>query len=190
MSWKLPRHTNHILASRHYLGPTQRGIAWHDPFGIIVIASPTSRRLPLQWLELVRWCITSEEKNAGSRQWGSFIRALKLMRPDVTTIVSYSDPSMGHTGALYRACNWLWAPTWHRFRQPPTGNGSWSNAEHQAVKDRWVYLLRDDTTRVALLEMQDESILKRYPWARYSEPRGVPFRLAQEVLPLGSGVDV
>ena len=37
----------------------------------------------------------------------------------VSTVVSYSDPSAGHTGSLYRACNWIWAPTWLRLRPPP-----------------------------------------------------------------------
>ena len=55
--------------------------------------------------------------------------------PRCTTIVSYSDPSVGHTGALYRACNWLWAPTWHRLQPPPTGCGSWDGKKRSSPKD-------------------------------------------------------
>ena len=38
--------------------------------GVMVLAKPTSRRLPQDgtWLELVRWCITGP-KNSGSTQW-------------------------------------------------------------------------------------------------------------------------
>jgi hypothetical protein len=179
MSWTRLEAVAHILAARHYLGPSRRGIAWRDRFGVIVVASPTSRRLPQGWLELARWCITSDEKNAGSRQWGRFVRAIRLLRPDCTTIVSYSDPSVGHTGALYRACNWRWAPTWHRLRPPPTGNGAWKAGRGQSVKDRWVFPLRPDPERADALAVKDNSILRLIPDALYREPAGVPFKLAR-----------
>lgn len=165
-----------VLRERHYLGEVTRGVAWHDEFGVIVVAKPTARRLPGHWLELVRWCITSEQPNAGSRQWARFVRALREQRPDVTTIVSYSDPSVGHTGALYRACNWWLAPTWHRLRPPPSGNGKWKSDEQQSVKDRWVFAMRRETTRVSFLRARDESILRRKPWAVYREPGGADFK--------------
>jgi hypothetical protein len=112
---------NPVLARDHYLGPINRGFAWADEFGVLVLANPSARFLPQQrWLELVRWCLVGE-KNGGSRQWARVSRWLRKDRPDVTTVVSYSDPSVGHTGALYKACNWRWAPTWHRLRPPPLG---------------------------------------------------------------------
>lgn len=174
MTWTSTRSVVPILNEHHYLGSVRRGVAWHDEFGVIVIAAPTSRRLPLEWVELVRWCITSREKNGGSRQWSRFTKALKKVRPDLTTIVSYSDPTVGHTGVLYRACNWWWAPTWHRLRPPPSGHGSWGSAVSQGVKDRWIYPLREDPRRIELLSVKDESILRRTPMARYREPGGVP----------------
>jgi hypothetical protein len=176
-TWHAARAANDILSSHHYLGPSKRGQAYLDEAGAIVLAAPTGRHLPADWLELSRWCIVDRSKNAGTRQWGRFIRALRQHRPDVTTLVSYSDPSVGHDGALYRACNWLWAPTWHRLRPPPTGNGSWNGGEsHEAVKDRWVFPLLPDARRVELLVARDESILKRMPWARYKEPGGADFK--------------
>jgi hypothetical protein len=90
--------------------------------------------------------------------------------------VSYSDPSVGHTGALYRACNWWWAPTWHRLRPPPSGNGSWSDGRVQSVKDRWIFPLRPDPDRAGVLLVKDASLLRAMPLARYVEPGGVPFR--------------
>jgi len=167
----------HILRERHYLGSIKRGVAWRDEFGVIVVAAPTGRYIPNRWLELARWCITSDQKNAGSRQWSAFVRALRRLRPDVTTIVSYSDPSVGHTGALYRACNWLWAPTWHRLRPPPTGNGSWTDGQRQSVKDRWVFLLAKDPERIAVLALKDDAITRRLPACIYGEPGGVPYKL-------------
>jgi len=151
-----------FLQERHYLGAVSRGEAWSDQYGVLVLAKPTSRRLPQDgtWLELVRWCLLGE-KNGGSRQWAAVSKDLRASRLDVTTVVSYSDPSVGHTGSLYKACNWKWAPTWHRLRPPPTGNGRWKSGEAQSVKDRWYFALRDDQRRRDILSVKDASILRR-----------------------------
>lgn len=181
MSWVETSTVSEILQTNHYLGPIRRGFAWKDEFGVIVLGHPTSRRVPQQWLELTRWCIVSNQKNAGSKQWAAMIKALKKKMPDITTIVSYSDPSVGHTGALYRACNWLWAPTWHRLRPPPTGQGSWTEGKQQSVKDRWVFLVKEDALREDVLVAKDASILKRMPFARYIEPQGANYKAWREM---------
>lgn len=165
---------NVLLADQHYLGPSHRAVfTYQDDFGVMVFAAPTARNLPGTWLELVRWCLVGG-KDAGSQQWKTCQAVLRDF--PTTTVVSYSDPSVGHTGALYRACNWLWAPTWHRLFPPPTGNGSWSTGGVQAVKDRWIAVLKPDAEREAALKVDDGRI-KRIPWAEYREPkwkRGVP----------------
>lgn len=151
---------NEFLHGRHYLGRTGRGkVCWMDEFGLAVLANPSSRRLPQRrWLELVRWCLVGTE-NGGSQQWARLGRWLRNQR-EWTTVVSYSDPSAGHTGALYRACNWQWAPTWHRLRPPPSGNGRWTDGgKIEAVKDRWVFALSRDPERDSILAIQDEAIV-------------------------------
>lgn len=159
---------NQILARYHYLGPIHRGDVFRDERGVMVFANPSSRRLPHDtWLELVRWCIVS---GLGSEQWKAARAWLLSTYPNATTVVSYSDPAAGHTGALYRACGWLWAPTWHRLREPPSGNGNWGTGR-QAVKDRWIAVLRPDADRAAVLRVQDDSLRARLPWAEYREPR-------------------
>lgn len=167
-----------ILSASHYLGPRSRGDVFMDQAGVIVIGHPTSRNLPQHWMELSRWCIVDKSKNAGTRQWGRFVRWVREKHPACTTIVSYSDPSVGHTGALYRACNWLWAPTWHRLQPPPTGCGSWDGKKRSEPKDRWVFCLTPDPARAPALSLERHgSIYARWPWASYSEPvwrRGVP----------------
>lgn len=168
--------TNELLASMHYLGASSRGTVYRDEYGVMVFANPSSRRLPQQrWLELVRWCIVSDEKNAGSRQWAQARRWLLETFPDVTTVVSYSDPSVGHTGALYRACNWLWAPTWLRLRQPPSGNGNWGTGM-QSPKDRWVFCLRPDAERQGILAVNDSALMKRIGWASFRERHGGDYK--------------
>ena len=169
------RNTFGVLTERHYLGPTKTALfAWQDEFGVMVFGNPRSRALPTDWLELVRWCLYGE-KNGGSRQWAAFTRwARQHVR--ASTVVSYSDPAQGHTGALYRACNWRWAPTWHRLRPPPSGNGAWTAEKRQAVKDRWIFALADDDRRAEALRLNDESLQRSMPWAGYQEPGGGDYR--------------
>jgi hypothetical protein len=162
------RNVAAFLDANHYLGAARRGFAWSDEFGVLVLSSPTSRHLPGDWLELSRWCLVGA-KNGGSQQWAQVSRWLRANHP-TTTVVSYSDPSAGHTGALYKSCNWLWAPTWHRLRPPPSGNGSWVDGQPQAVKDRWVYPIRPDARRPELLAVRDTS-LRRAGCPSYTEPR-------------------
>lgn len=158
-----------FLDANHYLGRATRGFAWEDEFGALVLANPTSRFLPHdRWLELIRWCLVGTP-NGGSQQWSRVAKWLRANRPEVTTVVSYSDPSVGHTGALYKACNWRWAPTWHRLRPPPSGNGSWPGRGQQSVKDRWVYCLRPDSARAPLLAVRDDALRKKFPDAEFQE---------------------
>lgn len=160
---------NLLLARAHYLGPLRGGgrlVLGGYVDGDLVAAQvwrgPTSRHLPGHWLELSRWCLTpAAGPNAGSRMQGWAAAHLRRTYPDLTTLISYSDPSVGHTGALYRASNWRWAPTWHRLRPPPTANGDWGGKARQAVKDRWVYDLRPDEDR-ACLAVNDNGALRRY----------------------------
>lgn len=180
-SWEETASVAEFLDRHHYLGALRRGVAYADEFGVIIVSNPTSRNLPNNWLELARWCIVSDQKNAGSRQWSQFVKACRVKFPDVTTIVSYSDPSAGHDGALYRACNWLWAPTWHRLRPPPTGNGKWSENVVQSVKDRWIFPLKKDPDRAQILIAKDPSILRQMPWATFEEKKGADYKTFKRV---------
>lgn len=149
------------LKIHHYLGPATRGFAWISDEGVLVFGNPSSRRLPQRrWLELLRWCLRPGRNN-GSRQWAKVRRWLLVNRPWVTTVVSYSDPSVGHTGALYKACNWTWAPTWHRLRPPPSGNGDWGTGQ-QSVKDRWICVLQPDTERDEIIRVKDAALVKSW----------------------------
>jgi hypothetical protein len=167
-----PSDVASVLAEHHYLGPCKRGqLAYEDEHGAMVLARPASRSLPKDWLELSRWCLLRRERNAGSTQWARLRRHLIEERPDVSTVISYSDPSVGHDGALYRACGWVWAPVWHRLRPPPSGAGTWDGVKRQAVKDRWVCCLRPDERRIHVLTPNDTSIMRKYPWLAWCEPR-------------------
>lgn len=151
---------NDLLMRHHYLGPVTWArfvlCQWVDGqvVGVMVFRPPTSRNLPISWFELVRWCLTpAGGPNAGSRMQKVAVVELKRRYSDLTTLVSYSDRAAGHTGGLYRACNWRWAPTWHRLVPPPTGAGSWDGVTVQEPKDRWIYHLRPDPTREKYLDL-------------------------------------
>lgn len=146
-----------LLRSSHYLGPIYRGrysfAGWVDDVLVaaMVFAQPTARMLPSDgsMLELTRWCLTPEAgRNAGSRMMRWAACRLRTLAPSVTTLVSYSDPVHGHTGALYRASGWTPAPTHHtlRFRANgrgyPSGHGSWDGRAVQTPKERWLFELR------------------------------------------------
>jgi hypothetical protein len=159
-----------LLRERHYLGPLSRDRYVYGGFvdDVAVAAQiwtlPTARFLPADgsWLELARWCLTpAAGTNAGSRMHGAVVRRLRQRDARVTTLVSYSDPSVGHTGSLYKACNWTWAPTWHRLRPPPSGNGSWDGETAQSVKDRWVFAVKRDSRRDEILRVKDESVVRQ-----------------------------
>lgn len=162
-----------LLSAHHYLGPVGAGgadlIVTGAVEGIVVAAQvwrrPTSRALPSDgtWLELSRWCLTPlAGENAGSRMHRHAVRLLRDLRPEATTLVSYSDPARGHTGAIYRACNWRWAPTWLRLRPPPSRGGSWDRATVQEVKDRWVFALAPDPHREAVLTIDDPAAIRSW----------------------------
>lgn len=160
---------NPLLSEQHYLGRigSARWVIAGYAGPLLVAAQvwrwPTARHLPADgtWLELARWCLTSDAgPNAGSKMHRYAVRWLLAHDPLATTLVSYSDPSQGHDGGLYRACNWMWAPTWHRLRPPPSGNGSWDGIQ-QAVKDRWVFFLRPDARRPGVLSIKDAAAVRQ-----------------------------
>lgn len=112
--WVLPRHINHILAEKHYLGPIGRGIAWQDELGVLVLTTPTARHIPQHWLELARWCLYGV-KNGGSMQWARVSRALRAssQHERFTTVVSYSDPSVSNEGVVEKHSRFEDCPVCH-----------------------------------------------------------------------------
>ena len=159
--------TRELLSKNHYLSSARTGkfafAQYNDSAEMVacqIWKHPSSRNLPSDgtWIELCRWCLTPQAgKNAGSKMHGQSIKVMKDKYPDITTLVSYSDPSQGHTGALYASCNWQWAPTWHRLRPPPTGNGTWGTGEVKTVKDRWVFPVKNDDRRNEILRVKDNA---------------------------------
>ena len=58
--------------------------------------------------ELARlYLIDEEPKNTESWFISQGIKWIKRNRPQVEALVSYADPSAGHSGIIYRASNWI-----------------------------------------------------------------------------------
>jgi len=165
----MPQLSAQAAARMHYLGLSKRArLEYADEFGWVTFSNPTSRRLPQDWLELNRWILLGK-KNGGSQQWRRITRWLRWIAPDCTTVVSYSDPAVGHSGAVYKACNFIAAPTWHVLVPPPSGNGTRAGRQH-GVKLRWIYPLAPDPRRETLLVLES-SYRRRFPGRSYVEPR-------------------
>jgi hypothetical protein len=106
------------MVRRHYLGRwpgvVTLTLAAHGdggPFGCIVFALPpreTAKRYGAVTWELARlWVDDRAATNAETWIIGAAIRWIERNRKDVEALVSYADPSRGHSGTIYRASNWI-----------------------------------------------------------------------------------
>jgi hypothetical protein len=153
---------NPLLATDHYLGPIagdlQSFAGWVDDELVAcqVWRWPTARMLPSDgtMIELSRWCLTAEAgPNAGSRMMRWVRTQLRRLYPTVELGVSYSDPIHGHTGALYKASGWTYAPTHigRRYDRDgigyPSGNGSWDGVIRSTSKHRWLYQIQPSNNK-------------------------------------------
>ena len=102
--------------------------------GVIVIGTPCSRvRMKDGYLEVTRLCAAGAPKNAASYLLG---HATRWAKQHGYRLVSYSDPSVGHTGTVYRAAGF--------HLEGKTKGGTWGNREGhlsdaQLPKDVWVW---------------------------------------------------
>lgn len=107
-----------LMIRRHYLGRWpgvcmcslalwRGGIA----LGVIVFSLPpreTTKRYGGTTWELARlWVEDAVPTNAETFLIAKAVRFIKTHFPSVRFLVSYADPSVGHTGTIYKAANWL-----------------------------------------------------------------------------------
>lgn len=101
----------------HYIGKwpgvcvlTMAMVRQANPLGVIVFALPpreTSKRYGGETWELARlWVMDAVPKNAETYFIGQAIRHIRRHHKSVRALVSYADPSAGHTGTIYKAANW------------------------------------------------------------------------------------
>ncbi len=107
------------LVKAHYLhkwpGVCVRTLGLFDgesAIGVIVFALPPRQtfvryRVDLAW-ELARLFILDvTPKNTESWFISKAVSDVRNNRKDVSLLVSYADPSAGHSGTIYKACSWI-----------------------------------------------------------------------------------
>lgn len=87
------------------------GGVYERAMGCMVFALPpreTHKRYGGHTWELARLWV-SDEMPRNTESWfiSQATRHIRKTRPDVACIVSYADPSVGHTGTIYRAANFI-----------------------------------------------------------------------------------
>lgn len=133
-------------------------------YATAIWTNPTSPKLPqLQWLMLKRWAIADDAPtNTASRMMSWMVRDIRKRFPDVTTLVSYSDPDT-HEGAIYRACNWTEGETTKRT----FGSKRWRNRKRGRVAinkacervTRWTKEIRNDFAKARQTGTQTNVLL-------------------------------
>lgn len=91
--------------------------------GVVVYALPpreTAKRYGGTTWELARlWIDDSVPQNAETWLIAQSIRHIKRSHPEVRMLVSYADPSVDHTGTIYKASNWLYDGRTDQERKTP-----------------------------------------------------------------------
>ena len=81
-----------------------------QPIGCIVYSAPpreADKRYGGKVWELSRLYLLDEiPRNAESWLIGQSVKYIKRHHKEVKYLLSYADPSVGHTGTIYRAANW------------------------------------------------------------------------------------
>lgn len=82
-----------------------------ETIGVIIYALPpreTSKRYGAETWELARlWLKDAVPKNAETWVIAKSIKHIQKHFPSVGVLVSYADPSVGHSGTIYKASNWV-----------------------------------------------------------------------------------
>ncbi len=132
---RLPRFGTGFIVNQPFLSfGAQHG---DTLYAVAIWSNPAARNLPQQtWLELRRMAVSPEApRNTPSWMIGVMTRMIRKLRPQIDTLVSYSDMDV-HAGTIYKASGWK-ATTIN-------ANGNWTRvkrprpiAQSLAAKQRW-----------------------------------------------------
>jgi len=80
------------------------------PLGCVIYSAPpreTDKRYGGKTWELARlYLLDDVPQNAETWLIAQSVKWIKRTHPEVCNLVSYADPSAGHSGTIYRAANW------------------------------------------------------------------------------------
>lgn len=102
--------------------------------GALVFSLPpreTEKRFGGATWELSRlWLVDELPCNAETWFIAQCVRLVKRQRPDVQFLVSYADPSAGHSGVIYRAANWRFDGMTDEGRKTPRCDYDWNGKRY------------------------------------------------------------
>lgn len=148
--------------------------------GIMVFALPPSQtyvRYGCPTWELARlWCDDVLPRNTESWFIAQAVKYIKRHHHNVVSaLVSYADPSMGHSGTVYKAANWLCDGRTDSDRKTPrfdyvVGDKVYSRRAHvpdgavvvrkpRVSKHRFIYWLNTDAMKTWKRKSHDHRIL-------------------------------
>lgn len=184
------RHRVDWMVRRHYLGcwPAVQTcllgmFCRGEVVGTIIYACPPRemcQRFGGEVWELARlWIDDSIPRNAETWLIGASVKFIKRHHRHVCALVSYADPSAGHSGTIYRAANWVYDGMTDSGRKTPrcdyrVGDKMYSRKKHipdgvdaervpRVAKHRFIYRLTEPQplTRDALTPQAGASELTR-----------------------------
>ena len=135
---RLPRMGTGFIKVQPFLcfAAVNSGIA----YAVAIWSNPVARNLPQrEWLELRRLAVAPDApRHTCSRMLSVMARLLRRYRPEVSTLVSYSDTAV-HAGTIYKAAGWRQASInphghWTRRKRPRP------RAQSESPKIRWELL--------------------------------------------------
>lgn len=136
------------IKQKHYLRSAPPGfvaalefLEGRERIGGMLIGRPAARTYGEEILELTRMFFVDEApKNTESAALAMMRSWIRKWLPSIRLLISYSDPSQGHTGMIYKADGWA------RFGKTEArhGQSGWASRQGRKMqetycsKTRWV----------------------------------------------------
>lgn len=122
-----------VLVAHHYLHSVPSGKSWYFDVDCAVVcySIPANKNIArfllgeeLTVLELSRlWAPDGHEPNLLTRAISQSLKQLRFAVPELSAVVSYADPNVGHTGGVYRAASWIYTGQTTEPRYYKTASG-------------------------------------------------------------------
>lgn len=154
-------------------------MAFHHPSSENVIRSVYGGKYMKNVKELHKLFIIDETpKNAESFFIGKVLKQMKIIRPDIHTIISYADSSEGHKGIIYKASNFFYCGLSKSksifYRNPitnklihPRQNGK-NITKEQAIANGWLSEKRGLKHRFLIInscsKARRKSLIRELEW--------------------------
>ncbi len=159
---------NVLLTAWHYLGPVIGIIAAYGHHeGCCVFTNCRSRHYAknacVPVLELARMVGIDNHIWAMSSLMSQSVKQLRHDFPEVRRLVTFADPTVGHSGNVYRSANWI-----DEGLVPPAGNPVFW-LDNKIISPRTLYDRHGTQARTVMQEIYGDRLImrKRQPKRRF-----------------------